>query len=67
MVNSLFTLTGTEEDYEPLRILKITTPKGVYTVKERKENYDSVKEQAGKYYLPIMVPEDVKLEIVGEF
>ena len=66
MTNSLFTITGSEREYEPLSILKITTPKGVYNVKERDAIYKSVKEQAGEYYLPIIVPEDVKLEIISE-
>ena len=66
MGESLFTLCGAEREYEPLSILKITTPKGVYDQKERDAIYESVKAQAGKHYLPIIVPEDVKLEIVSE-
>lgn len=66
MGESLFTLCGAERDYEPLSILKITIPKGAYDQKERDAIYESVKTQAGKYYLPIIVPEDVKLEIVSE-
>ncbi|MBQ6998254.1 MAG: hypothetical protein IJN62_00500 [Clostridia bacterium] len=66
MGDSLFTFCGTKRDFEPLSILKITTPKGVYDQKERNAIYESVKEQAGKYYLPIMAPEDVKLEIINE-
>ncbi len=66
MGESLFTLCGAERDYEPLSILKIIMPKGVYDQKEREAIYESVKAQAGKYYLPIIVPEDVKLEIVSE-
>lgn len=66
MGESLFTLCGDEREYEPLSILKITTPKGVYDQKERDAIYESIKAQAGKYYLPIIVPEDVKLEIVSE-
>jgi hypothetical protein len=48
-------------------ILKISTPKGVYDQKERKGIYESVKEQVGQHYLPVMVNEDIKLEIIDEF
>lgn len=65
MGDSLFTFTG-EKDYEPFAILKVTVPIEAYTHEERKAIYESVKEQVGTYYLPILVPENVKLEIISE-
>ena len=56
-----------KRDYEPLSILKIGIPKEVYySAKEKKDLYESVKQQVGKNYLPILIPDDVKLEIISE-
>ena len=64
--NLLLTYCGTERDYEPLSILRVSVPKQVYTAKEKEDLYESVKKQVGKNYLPVLVPEDVKLEIISE-
>lgn len=65
MGESLFTFPNTSRITPP--ILKISTTKGTYDQKERKSIYESVKEQVGQYYLPVMVNEDIKLEIIDEF
>lgn len=67
MGESYLTFAEAYKNYEPLAILKITTPKGVYSSKEETEIYTSIQKQVGKYYLPIIVPEDVRLEIITEF
>ena len=69
MGENLFTFTSSEPNISRIipPILKISTPKGVYDRKEQNDIYDSVKKQAGQHYLPIIVPEDIKLEIIDEF
>ena len=69
MGENLFTFTTSEPNVSRITppILKISTPKGVYDQKERKVIYESVKEQVGQHYLPVMVNEDIKLEIIDEF
>lgn len=64
MVSNLITLTGEERDYDPIAILKIGMPKEVYNPKQQEEIYNSVKEQVGKFYLPVIVPKDIELEII---
>jgi len=44
-------------------ILRVSVPKA-YTKKEMKELYDSIQEQVGYEFLPVIVPEGVSLEIV---
>ena len=69
MGENLFTFTTSEPIVSRITppILKISTPKGIYDQKERKVIYESVKEQVGQHYLPVMVNEDIKLEIIDEF
>jgi hypothetical protein len=69
MGENFLTFTSGESNISRITppILKISTPKGVYDQKERKGIYESVKEQVGHHYLPVMVNEDVKLEIIDEF
>lgn len=49
---------------ESCPILKITVPKGAYSDKEIKKLYDNIKDQVGNRYLPVIVPEDVSLEVI---
>ena len=69
MGENLFTFTPGEPRVSRITppILKVSTPKGVYTEKERKGLYESIKTQVGNHYLPVLVPEDIKLEIIDEF
>ena len=69
MGENLFTFTTSEPNVSRITppILKISTPKGVYDQKERKVIYESVKEQVGQPYLPVLVNEDIKFEIIDEF
>ena len=69
MGENLFTFTTSEPNVSRIipPILKISTPKGVYDQKERKVLYESVKEQVGQHYLPVMINEDIKLEIIDKF
>jgi len=55
-----------ERDCKPLSILKIGVPKEVYSAKEKEYIYESVKKQVGTNYLPILVPDDIKLEVISE-
>lgn len=66
MENSSFVSSGIERKCKPLSILKITVPSRAYTQEDRKAIYNSIKEQVGDCYLPILVPENVKLEIISE-
>lgn len=45
-------------------ILKVTTPKGVYSEEETRKIYKIIKEQVGDEYLTVVVPEGVTLEII---
>jgi hypothetical protein len=45
-------------------VLKITVPKGAYSDKELQKLYNDIKDQVGNYYLPIIVPDGVNLEII---
>lgn len=45
-------------------ILKVTTPKGVYSEEEMEKIYRIIKEQVGDEFLTVVVPEGVTLEIV---
>ena len=66
MGNSSFIFAGDERNHKPLSILKITVPSRAYTQKDQKAIYNFIKEQVGDCYLPILVPENVKLEIISE-
>ena len=66
MENSSFVFSGTEKKCKPLAILKITVPSRTYTQVDTKAIYNSIKEQVGNCYLPIVVPENIKLEIISE-
>ena len=69
MGENLFTFTSSEPKVSRITppILKISTPKGAYTEKERKSLYENIKTQVDNHYLPVLVPEDIKLEIIDEF
>ena len=45
-------------------ILQVAVPKGKYSDKEKKQLYNDIKDQVGDYYLPVIVPDDVVLEII---
>lgn len=45
-------------------VLKVSTPKGVYTEKQSEDLYRQVRTQVGDEYLVVVVPDDVKLEII---
>lgn len=66
MENSSFVSSGIERKCKPLSILKIAVPSGTYTQEDQKAIYNSIKEQVGNCYLPIVVPENIKLEIISE-
>ena len=66
MENSSFVFSGVERKCKPLAILKITVPSGTYKQEDQKAIYNSIKEQVGNCYLPIVVPENIKLEIISE-
>lgn len=64
MINNLITFSGEERNYDPIAILKIGIPKEGYSSKQQEEIFSSVKEQVGKFYLPVIVPKDIELEII---
>lgn len=45
-------------------ILKVSTPKGAYSKKELKELYEMAQSQVGDDFLPVIVPDDVTLEVI---
>lgn len=45
-------------------VLQVSTPKGVYNDKQSQELYRQVKDQVGNQFLVVIVPDDVKLEII---
>lgn len=45
-------------------ILKITIPRQGYTKEDRKGIDEMVKKQVGKYYIPIILPKDIELEVL---
>ena len=66
MEDSSFVSSGVESNYKSLPILNIIVSSRVYTQEDRKAIYNSIKEQVGNCYLPILVPENVNLEIIKE-
>lgn len=57
-----FNFTSTNDGYRT--VLRVGIPKGAYSKKEIKEIYDSIQEQVGCEYLPVIIPNDVTLEII---
>ena len=45
-------------------VLKVSTPKGVYTEKQIDDLYRQVRTHVGDEYLVVIVPDDVRLEII---
>lgn len=45
-------------------VLQVSTSKGVYNDKQSQELYRQVKDQVGNEFLVVIVPDDVKLEII---
>lgn len=66
MGESFITFTPNESNISRITppILKISTPKGVYSDKDRKALHENIKTQVGNHYLPVIVPEDICLEII---
>ena len=66
MGENLFTFTSGEPKISRITppILKVSTPKGAYKEKEIKDLYEAIKVQTEEHYLPIVVPEDIQLEII---
>lgn len=44
-------------------ILKVTVP-NEYSDGAKKKLYNDIKDQIGDYFMPVIVPEDVNLEVV---
>lgn len=66
MVSSFTDLTATcFPSYSDNRsVLQVSTPKGVYNDKQTQELYRQVRDRVGEEFLVVVVPEDVKLEII---
>lgn len=58
-----FTTTNFNEMQDDVKILKVAVPQ-IYTEKEMKNINKLVKEQVGDYYIPVVVPNDIELEVI---
>lgn len=58
-----FTTTSFNEMQDDVKILKVAVPQN-YTEKEMKNINKLVKEQVGDYYIPVVVPNGIELEII---
>ena len=58
-----FTTTNFNEMQDDVKILKVAVPQN-YTEKEMKNINKLVKEQVGDYYIPVVVPNDIELEVI---
>ena len=58
-----FTTTSFNEIQDDVKILKVAVPQN-YTEKEMKNINKLVKEQVGDYYIPVVVPNGIELEII---
>ena len=58
-----FTTMNFDEIQDDVKILKVAVPQN-YTEKEMKNINKLVKEQVGDYYIPVVVPNGIELEII---
>ena len=58
-----FTTTSFNEMQDDVKILKVAVPQN-YTEKEMKNINKLVKEQVDDYYIPVVVPNGIELEII---
>ena len=58
-----FATTNFNEMQDDVKILKVAIPQN-YTEKEMKNINKLVKEQVGDYYIPVVVPNDIELEVI---